>query len=359
MKAIIPTGGRGTRMQPITFSANKHFIPIANKPLIFYPIETIVALGIKEIGITYNPGWLDLVKSYLGDGKRWGVSFTYIVQEKPLGLANIIESAEEFIGSDRFVFHLGDNIFSDGIKEGFDYFEKNKPDGLVYMLKHPENNRMGVPYFNSKNRLIKYVEKPKNPPHSFAIPGVYFLDSAAFGCFKGKNRIKPSERGEYEIPSVYQWLIDKGYRIDVLEYRGKWLDPGKFGDWIESNQYLLDTKLISEVLTKIEKNTKIEGRVSIGKKCKIDNSEIRGPVAIGDSVEILNSYIGPYTSISNGCKIKNSHIENSVVMNNVTIVDIKQPIDRSLIGPSTEIVDQKRVVGKLEFFLGEKSRVTF
>jgi glucose-1-phosphate thymidylyltransferase len=351
MKAIIPTGGRGTRMQPITFSANKHFIPIANKPLIYYPIETVADAGIKNIAITYNPGWLELVKSHLGTGSKWGLNFTYVLQEKPLGLANIVEVCEEFVGKDRFVLHLGDNIFTKGIADAVKYFNDKKPDGLVYRLHHPENKRLGVPYFNKQNRLIKYVEKPKNPPHDFAVPGIYFLTQKAFQCFRGKDKIKPSDRGEFEIPSVFEWLIKHKYKVDVLEYTGRWLDPGKFGDWIESNQYLLDTTLESNYQTNLKKKILVEGRVNVGKKANIINSQIRGPVAIGDNVTIKDSYIGPYTSISDNCEITSSHVENSVLMQSVKINSIQKPIDNSLIGSGSEIVDDKKVVNKLELFV--------
>lgn len=180
MKGIIPTGGRGTRMRPITFSSNKHFIPVANKPLILYPIETVANTGIKEIAITYNPGGLEEAKNLLGDGSQWGITITYVLQEKPAGLANIVEVCEEFVKGDSFVLHLGDNIFVEGINDAFEYFEKNKPNGLVTMLHHPDNRRLGVPYFDENGRLLKYVEKPENPLHDFAIPGLYFADSNFF-----------------------------------------------------------------------------------------------------------------------------------------------------------------------------------
>ncbi len=357
MKAIIPTGGRGTRMQPVTFSMNKHFIPVGNKLLIHYPIETIAETGIREVAITYNPGWLDAVKEMLGDGSRWGMKFTYVLQEKPLGLANIIQVCEEFINGDSFVFHLGDNIFADGIKDAVDRFNKNKPDALVYMLKHPENRRMGVPIFDKKGRLVKYVEKPKNPPNSYAIPGVYLFQNNIFKCFKGKNRIVISERGEYEISTAFQWLIDNGYKVDVLEYKGKWLDPGKFDDWLDANRHLLDIMCKYDIQSKIPSDTRLEGRVSIGKTCKLVGSEIRGPSAIGDRVSIINSYIGPYTSVSDGCRIENSHVENSVLMKGVTIRKIKQPINQSIIGTDTEIYDQDGPSNWLRLFVGEKCKI--
>jgi glucose-1-phosphate thymidylyltransferase len=357
MKAIIPSGGRGTRMQPLTFSTNKHFIPVANKPLIHYAIEAVAEAGIRQVAITYNPGWFDYVKGQLGNGKKWGLKFTYILQEKPLGLANIFQVCEEFIDGDSFLLHLGDNIFADGIKELVDHFNREKPDGLVAKVKHSENWRLGVPIFDKKGRLKDYVEKPKTPPNEYAIPGIYFFDSVIFDCFKGKDKIKPSKRGEYEILEPYKWLIKKKYRVDTLEYKSKWLDPGKFNDWIEANQYLLDINSNGEIKSRVDKKTSIQGRVSIGKACKIKNSEIRGPVVIGNSVSINNSYIGPYTSVSDNCAINNSHVENSVLMDGVRVMNIKQPINESLIGTQAEVCDEDGPTDWIKLFIGEKSRV--
>lgn len=357
MKAIIPTGGRGTRMQPLTFSANKHFIPLANKPLIFYPIETVVGAGIKDVAITYNSGFLDEVKSYLGDGSRWGAKFTYVLQEKPAGLANIVQVCEEYLNRDSFLFHLGDNIFDEGIKDVVDYFLSKKPDGLVTMVHHKENKRLGVPYFDESGRLLKYVEKPENPPHDFAIPGLYFGSNKFFDCFRGSDAIKPSERGEYEIPDAFQWMIDHKLRVDVVEYKGKWLDPGKFNDWIFANQYLLDKKLEEKLESEVDQESVLENRVRVGKNCKITNSHLRGPLIVGDNVKIYNSYVGPFTSISDECEIEGSHVENSVLMNGVKILNIKMPIDTSLIGPESEIFDGHQPTQAIKFFIGEKSKI--
>lgn len=356
MKGIIPTGGRGTRMRPLTFSSNKHFIPLANKSLIFYPIETLADAGIKDIGITYNPGGLEEAQAILKDGSRWGLKFTYVLQEKPAGLANIVQVCEEFLAGEDFVFHLGDNIFTEGIKEAVDYFKKNQPNGLVTMVHHPDNTRLGVPYFDKNGRLLKYVEKPKNPPHDFAVPGVYFADSNFFKCFR-ENPIKPSGRGEYEIPTAYQWMIDHGYRVDVVEYKGKWLDPGKFDDWIEANQYLLDKNLEERVDSKVDSSSRVENRVSIGKNCQISNSHIRGPLIIGDNVVVKNSYVGPFTSLSDDCVVEDSHIENSVIMRGVKIIKVRQPIDESLIGAESEIISHNGPTSAAKFFIGEKCKI--
>lgn len=357
MKAIIPTGGRGTRMRPLTFSTNKHFIPVANKPLIFYPIESVVEAGITDIGITYNPEFLDVVKSELGDGSRWGARFTYILQEKPAGLANIIEVAEEFIGNDKFFLHLGDNIFADGIKEFVDYFNQNDADALVPMVHHKENRRLGVPYFDEQGHLVKYVEKPENPPHDYAIPGLYFFKPKVYECFRGDDRIQPSARGELEISAPFQWLIDHKFQVDVKEYGGRWLDPGKFDDWIEANQYLLDQKLVAKVESEVDSTSTIENRVSIGKNCQIFNSHIRGPVAVADNVIIKDSFIGPFSSIGKGCEIDKSHVENCVLMDKVKVISVDSPIDMSLIGAESEIRKNDGPTSSVQLFIGEKCSI--
>lgn len=356
MKAVIPTGGRGTRMRPLTFSANKHFIPVANKPLIFYPIETVAAAGITEIAITYDLLYEEQVKKTLGDGSRWGVSFEYVLQENPLGLANIFQVCEDFINGESFVLHLGDNIFVEGIDKYIEHFEKEKPDGLVPIVHHKENRRMGVPYFDENGRLEKYVEKPDNPPHDFAIPGLYFFSSEVFKCFR-EDPIQPSPRGELEISAPFQWLIDHKYRVDVLEYDGEWLDPGKFDDWITTNQYILDAKLEAKRESKPDESSTVENRVSIGKNCTITKSHIRGPLIIGDNVTITESYLGPYTSVSDGCEIEASHIENSVLMNNVKIKKISQSIDTSIIGRDCEITARSGPAHGIKIFIGEKSTI--
>lgn len=358
MKAIIPTGGRGTRMRPLTFSTNKHFIPVANKPLIFYPIETVADAGIKQVGITYNPGGLEEAKAYLGDGSRWGLSLTYILQEKAAGLANIVQVCEDFVQGDTFVLHLGDNIFVDGIKDQVAYFEQKKPNGLVTMIHHKENRRMGVPFFNKDGRLIRYIEKPENPPHDFAVPGVYFADNNFFKCFKGDSKIKPSERGEYEIPAAFQWLIDNGFRVDVVEYKGKWLDPGKFDDWILANQYILENKLQENIGCKIDDSARLSGKVSLGKDSAVVNSKICGPVIIGDNVAITASEIGPYVSIAEQCEIVNSVVRNSVLMKGVKVLNVKDhPVDNSLIGTDSEVIGNNLAGATTSLFVGEKCKI--
>lgn len=358
MKAIIPTGGRGTRMRPLTFTANKHFIPVANKPLIYYPVEAVAKTGIKEVGITYNPGQLDMVKSYLGDGSDWGLKFTYILQEEPKGLANIFQVCEDFIDGDDFMLHLGDNIFTEGVNNLYDHFIKNKPSGLVGIVHHPENTRLGVPFFDAEGHLVKYVEKPENPPHDYAIPGIYFFSNEVFKCFKGEDKIIPSPRGELEISAAFQWLIDHNKVVDTLEIKGKWLDPGKVNDWLEANAYLLDVQTEEKIESEIDSSVKIKGRVSIGKNCKIKNTVIKGPVSIGDNVTLDDSTIGSYTSIYHDCTIVGSRISDSVLMEGVVVDKIKKDIENSIIGPNANITQNIHSEHHMELLVSELSKIT-
>ncbi len=357
MKGLITAGGRGTRMRPVTFSTNKHFIPIANKPLLHYALEEMVKAGIKEIGINYNPGQLNELKEQLGTGKDWGVNFTYILQEKPLGLANIIEVSRDFLGKSKFVMHLGDNIFWGGISDLIKDFSKSDSNAMVTVIHHSENSRMGVPYLDDKGNLEKIIEKPKNPPHDLAVPGLYFFDHHALECFQGDNKIEPSPRGEYEIGSIYNWLVNQGYQVEVGEFNGVWKDPGKFNDWLDTNRFILDHKKDSIISSNVPDDVSIEGRVTIGKGCKISNTKLRGPLVIGDKVTIRDSFIGPYSSISDNCHIENAKIENSVLMEGVEINSPKRPLDSCLLGRESTVVGNHQPTETLELFLGNQCQV--
>jgi len=359
MKALITAGGKGTRMRPLTFSTNKNFLPVANKPLLFYAIETLAELGIKEIGVNYNPYQLEEIKSYLGDGRKWGVRFTFILQEEPLGLAHIIKVAEPFFKKDKFVMHLGDNIFYGGIKSLMDYFLNEKLNALAPVVHHRENWRLGVPYFDKKGKLIKYVEKPKDPPHDLAVPGLYFFDHHVFECFSGKKAIKPSARGELEISAVYQWLIDKKYNVGTKEFKGFWKDPGKFDDWLDTNQFILDATLKNNSIKCFDKSVRIEGRVKIGKKSRIKNSCLRGPIIIGDGVIIKDSFIGPYSSIGDGCQIINAKLENTVLMKNVQLKHPEKTLDSCMIGENSLIEGNSQHKNGMELFIGSQCVVKF
>ena len=307
MKALITAGGRGTRLRPLTFTNNKHLIPIANKPIIEYAIEAVREAGITDIGITYNYG-LEELQSYLGEGERYEVSITYIHQQAPIGLADCVRAAEDFIGHDKFVFYLGDNMLAGGIKEFVEEFAKDtKTNCLLLLAKVPDPERFGVAEINKKGDVIRTVEKPTSFISDRAITGIYFFDHHIFKAFKGKDAIKPSARGELEIPDAFQYLIDHGYTVHAKNVSGWWKDTGKMNDLLLANRLILEKGYTFEIDGNSE-DTLIEGEVAIAKGAKVINSHIRGPVVIGEGSIVENSYIGPFTSIDKNCVIRNSEI---------------------------------------------------
>ncbi len=352
MKGLITAGGRGTRMRPLTFSTNKHFIPLANKPLLHYAIEEMAGAGIKNIGINYNPGQLEEIESNLGKDNKWGVKFSFILQDRSGGLAHIIQVSQEFLGKGKFVMHLGDNIFHGGIKDLVGGFRKSRASALLTVIEHSENSRLGVPYFSKKGELLKVVEKPKKPPHNLAVPGLYFFDDFIFGAFTGKDKIKPSARGELEITALYNWLLRKKKKVEIGKFKGVWRDPGKFDDWLGTNQFLLDSLVVNGNYSRFSKSVKIEGRVKIGKGCKLKNVLLRGPLVIGDRVVMEDSFIGPYSSVGNGVEIKGAKIQNSVLMEEVKINTPSKPLDSCLVGRRTIIKGNQKACESLELFLG-------
>ncbi|MBU2543697.1 glucose-1-phosphate thymidylyltransferase [Patescibacteria group bacterium] len=356
MKAIIAAGGKGTRLYPLTYTSNKHMLPIANKALLLYPFEDIVSVGIKEIGIIVNETRPSIEK-LIGDGSNWGARVTYIDQPIAMGLAHVVKISEKFINGDSFVYHLGDNIFTQGIKRPYSKFVKSKSDAMLTMIEHQENYRLGVPFFDEDGKLIRVVEKPENPPNRFGIPGLYMFGPKVFEAFKGKDQIKPSARGELEIVDLYNYMIKKGYKVEVAELEGEWRDPGKFDDSLETNKLIMDLNKRTEINGKVDKDSKLADGVVLGKGSTVTNSQILGPVIIGDNVEIRNSYIGPYTAIGDSCEIVNAKIEYSILLPDVHLVDVRGKIQASMIGSHTEIRQTKERVPVYSFMVADHCRI--
>jgi len=351
MKALITSGGKGTRLRPITNTQNKHLIPIANKPILHNAIEIIVEAGIKEIGIITNFD-CDEVPNAIGDGSRWGVNITYIPQKAPLGLAHVVKIAEDFIGKEPFVFFLGDNMVVGGIKRFIEKFETDNVNCYLTLARVKDPERFGVPEIKN-DRIVAIEEKPKFPKSQFAVAGIYIYD---YHIFEAVNNIKPSARGELEISDAHQYLIDHGYQIGYSEITGWWKDTGKPIDLLEANRLVLE-HLKPKLEGEVDEKSHVAGNVIIGKGCKIINSNIRGPVIIGKNTIIENSYIGPFTSIQNNCFIRNSEIEFSILLNECKVLDIGMRIESSLLGTDVEIVKSEDKPSTHRFFIGDQSRV--
>ncbi len=355
MKAIIAAGGSGTRLRPLTFSSNKHLLPVANKPLLLYPLEAILAVGIKDIGIVVNET-RPAIEALLGDGSRYGAHITYINQEKPLGLAHVVSLCEQFIAGDSFVYHLGDNIFSEGIQRPFEHFARTQPDGLLTMVEHPENNRLGVPFFDEQGKLIKVVEKPDNPPNSFGIPGLYMFSSNVFKAFTGEDAIKPSARGELEVTDLYTYLLEHGFRVETEEVDGRWMDPGKFTDMLDANAYMLERATTHDIQGEVSGDSVVDGRVSVGSHSTIHHTTLIEPVSIAADCVIEQCTIGPHVAISNNCTLKNVNLSDSIVMEHSRLEDIAPTIVKSMIGKYTQVAGG--IDKTTSLFIGDHCQVT-
>ena len=351
MKALIASGGRGTRLRPITHTQNKHLIPIANKPILYYAIEAAVDAGIKEIGIVHNADSQE-VPDYVGDGRKWGVSITYIPQEKPGGLAQVVMLAERFVNKDNFVFYLGDNMVVGGIKRYIEEFQKAKCNCWLTLSRVKDPERFGVPEIKN-NRIVSVQEKPKKPKSQFAVAGIYIYDSHIFEACKA---IKPSKRGELEISDAHQYLIDKGFSIGYSEITGWWKDTGKPLDLLEANRLILDN-IETSIRGSVDASSSIVGKVIIEEGAKISESVIRGPVIVGKDCVIEESYIGPFTAVGNHTVIKKSEVEYSIILRECKISNVGIRIEGSILGNDVEIVEAAGRPRVHRFMIGDQSRV--
>lgn len=332
MKALIAAGGRATRLRPITWTTNKHLIPLANKPMLEHVIRKIADAGIVEIGINVNPGELEIMSAALGDGSRWGVRLTYIEQQGGAkGVAHVVANARDFLGDEPFLFYLGDNIILGSIKRFVERFTSENMQCLLAFSRVKDPQRFGVPEFDASGKLLRVIEKPSVPPSQFAVTGIYLFDKHFFEAFQN---IQPSARGEYEITDVQTWLLQQGHHVGWEEITGWWKDTGTPAAMLEGNASILADIPHEEFVQggDIDETSSVQGRVHIGEGAKIGpNCLIRGPVSIGEGAVLENVYVGPYTSIGKRCVLKNCEIEHSIVFDDASIMDTPRVID-SLIG---------------------------
>jgi len=336
MKALIAAGGRSTRMRPITHTINKHLIPLANRPMLEYPIRKLVEAGITEIILNVNPGEVDVMREAFGDGEKYGAKLTYVEQQGGAkGIAHAVANAEPYLRGGPFVFFLGDNVMVGSIKKMKERYEAEGFDCMLALSRVKDPNRFGVAEFNADGTLKRAVEKPKDPPSPFAITGIYFFDERYFDAFK---TMQPSPRGEYEITDMITWYIENG-RVGHEEITGWWKDTGTPDALLEGNALMLDEMKGQNIASsaQVDAQCRIQGNVEIGEGAIIGASVlIRGPVTIGAHCRIENAYVGPYSSIGNNVTLRNGEIEHSIVMEGVTIDCGKRIVD-SIIGKNAVI----------------------
>jgi glucose-1-phosphate thymidylyltransferase len=351
MKGLILSGGRGTRLRPLTYTSAKQLVPVANKPVLFYGIEALAAAGIRDIGIVVGDTAAE-IRQAVGDGSAWGVRVTYIEQDAPRGLAHAVLISEPFIGQDAFVMYLGDNLLNKGITPFVEEFERERPAAQILLARVPDPQMFGVAELED-GRVVRLVEKPQVPMSDLALVGVYLFGPAIFDSVK---RIRPSLRNELEITDAIQDLIDRGLDVRPHIVDGWWKDTGKLEDMLEANRLILET-IGRRIDGTVDEESRIEGKVIIEPGAVIERSVVRGPVIIGARARIVQAYVGPFTSIGNDVEIRESEIEHSIVLEGSVVSDLANRVVDSLIGKNVRIYRVPLKPSAYRFMLGDNSEV--
>ncbi|HBY98265.1 MAG: glucose-1-phosphate thymidylyltransferase [Ardenticatenaceae bacterium] len=353
MKGLILSGGKGTRLYPLTYTRAKQLVPVANKPVLIRVVETLVEAGIRDVGIVVGDTAKEIQEA-IGRGRRWGIEVTYIHQEAPLGLAHAVSISREFLGDERFVMFLGDNVIQGGISKLIPQFAESRWNCQVVLTPVDEPRHYGVAELDpDSRRILQLIEKPRNPPSNLALVGIYMFDSTIHAAV---SNITPSWRGELEITDAIQWLIEHGYDVHPYVHRGWWIDTGKPIDMLAANNLVLE-ELEHYIAGYVDRDSQVTGKVTVQKGAEIINSVIRGPAIIGENTRIVNSYVGPFTSIYHDCLIEESEIEHSIVLENSVIIDIPSRIEDSLIGRNVEVRRSPIKPKAYKMTLGDNSKV--
>jgi glucose-1-phosphate thymidylyltransferase len=353
MKGLILSGGKGTRLYPLTYTNAKQLIPVANKPVLVRVIESIRDAGVNEIGVVTGQTGAQ-IQEILGDGSKWGVQLTYIPQESPDGLAHAVKISHDFLGDDRFVMFLGDNVIQGGIGQLISDFASSDWNSQI-VLKEVENpSAYGVAKLRVDGSIEKLIEKPKDPPSNLALVGIYMFDPT---IWEAVNTIKPSWRGELEITDAIQWLVDAGHRVYPHVHQGWWIDTGKPTDMLEANSLVLEELKPSISPEAIIENSDIDRRVTVERGARIINSVVRGPTIIGENTLVENSFVGPFTSIYHDVTVRNCEIERSIVLEHSSITDINVRLQDSLIGRHASVQLSEGKPKSLKMNIGDHSNL--
>lgn len=354
MKALILSGGRGTRLRPITHTGAKQLVPVANKPILWYGIESIVAAGITDIGIIINPETGDEICRKTGNGEQFGANITYILQAEPAGLAHAVKTAQSFLQDAPFVMYLGDNLVQSQLSKFIEQFKTNQLDALILLKAVKNPSAFGVAEVNSQGQVTALEEKPDVPKSDLALVGVYLFSQRVHEAI---NQIQPSARGELEITDAIQKMIKLCCPVESFQLEGWWLDTGKKDDLLDANQIVLDAFPDTTVIGEVDEDSQLKGRVHIGRGSKVINSVIRGPVTIGRDCHIDNCFIGPYSSIADRTTLRDIEIEHSVILQDTIVEGIHHRIVDSLIGERAHVQGLPRRPKAHRFMIGDDSKV--
>ncbi len=351
MKALVLSGGRGTRLRPITHTSAKQLIPIANKPILWYGLEAIAQAGIRDVGIIVGDTAAD-IRASVGDGSRFGIRATYIPQDAPLGLAHAVWTAREFLGREPFLMFLGDNLIKDSLKSLVDRFSREKPNALLLLAPVPNPSAFGVVELSGE-RIVRLIEKPADPPSNLALVGVYLFDSSIFDAI---TRLKPSGRGELEITEAIQLLLDDGKKMAHQKIERWWKDTGKKEDLLEANRFVLKEMEDDNIQGEVEQ-CEIRGPLAVGKGTRLIRCRITGPCVIGEHCVLEDSTIGPFTSISSNVRIVRSEINHSILLEDVRLTNLPRPLADSLLGRGVQITRDNSCEGSLRIMVGDQGEI--
>jgi glucose-1-phosphate thymidylyltransferase len=351
LKGLILSGGKGTRLRPITHTSAKQLVPVANKPVLFYAIEAMAQAGIEEVGIIIAPETGEEIRTAAGDGARFGIEITYILQDEPAGLAHAVLTAEPFLGQSPFVMYLGDNLLQGGIEDLVASFRDHRPDALILLTPVPDPEQYGVAEL-SDGAVVRLVEKPAEPKTNLALVGVYMFTSCVHAAARA---IEPSARGELEITDAIQRLVDDGMRVEPHIVKGWWKDTGRLEDMLAANRLVLDTiqtRLEGELI-----DCQVEGRVVIEPGARLERASVRGPAIIGSGARLSDCYIGPYTAVGEGCEIHKAEIEHSILLAGSAVKELDGRMESSLLGRNVKVGRDRRQPKAYRFMVGDNSEI--
>jgi glucose-1-phosphate thymidylyltransferase len=352
LKGLILSGGKGTRLRPITHTSAKQLVPVANKPVLFYGIEAMAEAGITDIGIIIAPETGDEIKAAVGDGSRFGVRITYLLQDEPLGLAHAVLTAEPFLGADPFVMYLGDNLLQGGIEGLVNAFTTHQPDALILLTPVPDPEHYGVAQLDG-DRVIALAEKPAQPATNLALVGVYMFTAQVHDAARA---IEPSGRGELEITDAIQHLVDTGARVEPHIVEGWWKDTGRLEDMLEANRLILETIHPRNDGRCIDSS--VDGRVIVEEGAHLERSMVRGPAIIGARTRLIDAYVGPYTAIAEDCLVEHAEVEHSILLAGAKVKNLSGRMESSLLGRNVVVErDERRQPRAYRFMVGDNSEI--
>jgi glucose-1-phosphate thymidylyltransferase len=353
LKGLVLSGGRGTRLRPLTHTAAKQLVPVANRPILYYVLDNLRDAGIRDVGIIISPETGQAIQEAVGDGYAWGMKLEYLLQEAPLGLAHAVKVARPFLGSDPFIMYLGDNLIGSGIGGFCETFENSNADASILLKEVDNPSSFGIAEVNSQGQVRCLIEKPENPRSNLALVGIYFFSPRIHAAI---DRIRPSGRGELEITDAIQELLQQGFNVLSHKLDSWWLDTGKKDDLLTANGLVLDEWVKRQLLGEVDEKSQVSGRVRLGKGSTVTSSTIRGPVVVGDNVQIENSFIGPFTSIGNGCRILSSVMEHCVLFENARIEHVDR-LEDSLVGKGSSVIKNRGNHQAYRLMIGDDSEV--